>query len=130
MPTWDPDAEPEDEPIEPPVGKARWSDPWTSHEAGASLSEIKVRAQQRYILGLLREHGPMTDTRLLELVLADPLAPTRAPSGVRTRRGELVTMGYVEDSGETEKLVSNRRGLAPPAPKLGQGEMFPGQAYD
>jgi len=39
------------------------------------------------------------------------LAPMASPSGVRSRRAELVVLGLVEDTGLRRKLVSGRNAI-------------------
>ena len=89
-----------------PIARARYSDPVTSHEAAESITGEKIRESQSIVLGLLRAHGPMTDETLVAVVEARGLA--LSPSGARTRRAELVELGFVEASGERARLRSGR----------------------
>jgi len=53
----------------------------------------------------------MTDEELFvcyNKAVAQRLAPLASPSGVRSRRAELVALGFVEDTGLKRKLVSGR----------------------
>jgi hypothetical protein len=86
---------------------ARRTDPATSHAAAAAHAPAKMRTSQRRILAMLRTLGPMIDEDLYATVndeeaLAATGLPRMSPSGVRSRRAELVKMGLVESAG-TEK---------------------------
>lgn len=80
---------------------ARDSDPLTSWDAARSLGELTQR--QADVLAELRAWGPMTDERLVTLVR------DQSPSGVRTRRSELVAAGLVVDSGERVESPNSHR---------------------
>lgn len=84
---------------------ARHTDPDTSHEAASSVRRAKVREVQAAILDQLRR-GPMTDEELLHATAR--MVGQCSPSGLRTRRHELVASGQVEDSGETRPTASGR----------------------
>lgn len=84
---------------------ARRTDPDTSHEAADSLSHEHIRATQQRILGLLQNFGPMTDH---EIEAQWPWPPV-SPSGLRTRRAELVDQGRVTHNGQYRTLASGRR---------------------
>lgn len=81
--------------------KARASDPITSHEAAAS---VYMTEGQRIVLRALLTIGPMPDEELVASV-------NLSPSGARSRRAELVSMGLVEDSGETAVTSTGRRAI-------------------
>jgi hypothetical protein len=85
---------------------ARSSDPATSHQAAASISSERLRESQAHVLDTLRLDGPLTDERLVDLI-----APMQSPSGVRTRRAELVALGLVVDSGRRERTQSGRSSI-------------------
>jgi hypothetical protein len=89
---------------------ARLSDPQTSQDAANSVQNIT--ATQRTIYNLLI--NSMTDEELYtsygKAVIAG-LAPMASPSGVRSRRAELVVLGLVEDTGLRRKLVSGRNAI-------------------
>jgi len=89
---------------EPERAVARNTDPETSHMAAASVTGI--RASQRMILGALRRHGPGTDEDIYGWLRLE--GHKISLSGARTRRSELVSLGYVEDSGEKKRLPSRR----------------------
>lgn len=55
---------------------------------------------QRNILHIIRDHGPISDWGITHIAEAKRMDPT--PSGVRSRRAELVRMGKVVDAGERE----------------------------
>jgi hypothetical protein len=80
---------------------ARNSDPATSVEAADRVHDI-TGAQQR-VLEVLKAHGPLTDEQLVDLL------PRMSPSGVRSRRSELVERRLVRDSGVTTTTKLNRR---------------------
>lgn len=89
--------------------KARRTDPATSHAAARSVANL--RHSQQVILKLLALEGPKTDEELLYL-WNDRIAERISPSGLRTRRSELVDLGLVRDSGERRPLESGRTAIA------------------
>jgi hypothetical protein len=86
------------------VPVARNSDPETSWEAALSLSAQRIRESQTEILRILRENGPLCDQDIAKWT-------HQSPSGARTRRSELVLLGFVEDTGERVRLPSGRRSI-------------------
>ena len=87
----------------------RRTDPTTSALAAASLDSLPERRQAVY--GVLAEHGPLTDEALAEVYagLADAgLVPAQSPSGLRTRRSELVRSDLVVDTGERGRTATGR----------------------
>lgn len=89
----------------------RTNDPITSHEAAASVRNVRVVHQ--IILDLL-DVGPATDTFLREAYnkFREHYGwPKVGESSIRARRSELVDMGLVEESGEYEVLESGRRSI-------------------
>lgn len=86
---------------------ARATDPETSHEAAASVED--VRESQRMVHQMLDGLGPQTDEVLVSH--AGMIGLPISPSGVRSRRAELVRLGLVEDSGKRERLASGRRAI-------------------
>jgi len=84
---------------------ARTSDPATSHEAARS---VKVRQSQELVLGLLKM-GPATDEVLLNRAAARGVSIS--PSGLRTRRSELVGMSLVVDSGVRVTTGTGRKAI-------------------
>jgi hypothetical protein len=92
-----------------PDSRARSTDPETSHDAAASIDHLRDR--QMSVLTVLWDWGPMTDTDLVERyegLAREELIPRQAPSGIRTRRKELVDLGLVSNSGARQKLASGR----------------------
>lgn len=94
------------------VAHARATDPETSHAAAASVRDL--RASQFAVLKVLRTrpaHG-FTDEELIaayERAMARNLSyPFQTGSGIRTRRSELVTQGFVEWSGVKRPLTTGR----------------------
>ena len=89
--------------------KARHTDPVTSHDAAKSVRNLT--ATQQRIVNLLR--FPMTDEELIDsfFVAADISGGYASPSGIRSRRAELVFRGVVVDTGERVKLRSGRHAI-------------------
>jgi hypothetical protein len=85
---------------------ARRTDPHTSWAAAKSLDPTALRESQSYILGLLQDHGPMTDEELVAITDGKV-----SPSGTRTRRSELVAKGLVYDTGKRVVLRSGRHAI-------------------
>lgn len=92
------------------MAKARITDPTTSHEAAARVRN--VTEQQKVILNILAV--PMTDQELVdryEGLASAGLAPMASPSGIRSRRSELVYAGMVMDSRDRRKLTTGRNAI-------------------
>ena len=82
--------------------KARATDPETSHKAVPK--KLNLTRCREAALVVLRELGPMTDEQLHSAYSARARmghAPSQSPSGLRTRRCELVRMGLARFVGET-----------------------------
>lgn len=89
---------------------ARRTDPTTSFQAAASVKN--VTETQKNILLLLSM--PMTDDQLIDAFyqFADANGWKKAsPSGIRSRRAELVAAGLVKDTGERAKSWSGRQSI-------------------
>jgi hypothetical protein len=84
---------------------ARNTDPQTSWDAARSVTEIRPR--QQAILDHLADHGPQTD----EEIALFYKGVRQSPSGLRTRRCELVEMGLVVDSGDRRRMASGRMAI-------------------
>lgn len=82
--------------------RARRTDPETSHAAARSVRN--VTAKQVAVLRRLADE-PSTDEDLVDRV------DGQTPSGIRTRRSELVRAGLVVDSGVRAELRSGRLGI-------------------
>ncbi len=84
---------------------ARKSDPVTSHQAAAKITNPgPVRDKILHVLG----NCPRTDEQIAErysLCVEKFGWPKCSPSGLRSRRSELVALGFVEDSGKTDKTA-------------------------
>lgn len=80
---------------------ARREDPDTSHEAADSVE--RIGEVQRAVLRVLRD-GPRCDESIAQLC---PVAVS--PSGLRSRRAELVARGLVEWAGTYSLTSSGRR---------------------
>lgn len=86
---------------------ARHTDPQTSHDAAKSVKDVSKT--QEAILTCLT--WPRTDDELIDVYygMADANGWKQAsPSGIRSRRAELVRRGLVEDTGGRIKLPSGR----------------------
>lgn len=94
------------------VGASRPTDPDTSRQAAASLKGDKIRETQRQILNVLERFGPSCDediqTYFRQLASLEGWPP-QSPSGLRSRRAELVDAGLVIDSGERSRTSSGRQ---------------------
>jgi hypothetical protein len=92
-----------DEPTMFDAARARSTDPETSHFAAASVTnQTTIRAKIVRIL----ISAELTDEEILDGFIKRGWSGT--PSGVRTRRCELVESGVVEDSGR-RRLTDARR---------------------
>ena len=86
------------------MARARRTDPLTSHQAAASVTNQKTI--RYWVLKLLDR--PRTDVELVELFGNMKMAPRASESGIRSRRAELVADGLVIDTGARKKLESGR----------------------
>lgn len=92
------------EPIYGPA-RARNTDPATSHEAAATVQPKASTRIRDEILRTLFHLGPMTDEQI-----AEHLSWLNAsPSGLRTRRAELVAAGLIEQDSADGRTSSGRR---------------------
>lgn len=90
---------------------ARNTDPFTSHEAAASV--VGLRPKQLAVLDCLKLYGPAVDLQLLDLYRAHAEAhgwPEQSDSGLRTRRCELAEKNLIRCVG-TSILPSGRKAL-------------------
>jgi hypothetical protein len=87
--------------------RARTTDPVTSHDAAASVK--RIRESHELLLAAFERWGDMTDTQLAECLAR--VGAMLSPSGIRSRRAELVEMGKLRDSGRTDILPSGRRSI-------------------
>lgn len=85
---------------------ARSTDPWTSWEPARSVTG--TRRLQAEVLYVLRNRGPLSDEAILHHV-TETFGPQHTPSGVRTRRSELVAKGLARSSGQTGRTATGRR---------------------
>lgn len=89
--------------------RARTTDPQTSHDAADKVHHVS--RVQNIILSILWTRGPLTDPQIEEYYyhrVANGSAPDHSPSGLRTRRKELVDQGHVEATGRKVLLDSGR----------------------
>lgn len=88
--------------------RARRTDPETSHEAARTVTDI--RCSQSEVLRVFDAYGEMTDEQLLDSY-SSTSSHEQSPSGLRTRRSELVKMGYLKDSGERATMSTGRQAI-------------------
>lgn len=88
---------------------ARDSDPETSWEAARSVTGAK--RLREIVLDVLREDGPLTDEQIAMAIETYHPHLLVSPSGLRTRRSELVASGAVQDSGARGKTISGRSSI-------------------
>ena len=88
------------------IAHARATDPETSHAAAASVGD--VRTSQMYVYSVLKAFGPCTDEELVDIYEHLPNVDPQSPSGLRTRRAELVRLGLVEYTGEKRAISTGR----------------------
>ena len=92
----------------PSFTRHRKTDPETSVEAARSVA---MRESQQEVLKVLsRSQQPLTDQEIYNAVI-DRYGVVTSPSGCRTRRSELVDMGFVKASGTFGTTVSGRRSI-------------------
>ena len=93
---------------------ARRTDPDTSHKAAGSVAGLLVK--QEAVLRVLRSIAPASDDELWSVYerrrSSGEDLPQQSPSGMRTRRKELVERGLVRDSGFRLLMASGRKSIA------------------
>lgn len=89
------------------MARARNTDPETSHQAAQSVDVITLT--QSFVMRVLRR--PRVDVELVEAYQAMSTAPRASESGIRSRRAELVRLGWVRDSGRRKRLESGRMAI-------------------
>lgn len=95
------------------VPVARGTDPLTSHEAAEAIGNLR-QSQADVFLLFDADPEPMTDERLLERYKAHMeahLFKAQSPSGIRSRRRELVDLGLVVDTGEKTRNRNGNRAI-------------------
>ena len=90
--------------------RARRTDPGTSHAAAGSVDRDRLPSTQRAILTMLQYGGPMTDEQMWDR-WHEMLLEEISPSGLRTRRAELVAKGFVRDTGWRRSLRTGRSAI-------------------
>lgn len=80
--------------------RARNTDPWTSHEAAASMSSKKIGKQHKAVLSVLSASSTPLAAEQIEDVLGYP---------IWRRMNELEKRGYIKDSGEVHINRSGRQ---------------------
>lgn len=87
--------------------KARTTDPHTSHDAAESVQNMTEKREA--ILHIFKVRSSMTDFELMEVYQEmQEFLPVQSESGIRTRRSELVQMGFLKDSGERKPNENGR----------------------
>jgi hypothetical protein len=92
--------------------RARRTDPWTSHEAAASITPKKLVASHLAILDCFDRFGPFHDKLLVVVYERNRKMyrwPPQEDSGIRSRRDELVKRGHLQDSGKTVLIGEGKR---------------------
>lgn len=84
-----------------PKAHARKTDGQTSRDAAASVQNISETQEQ--ILGILRALGPLTDEEIQSAFVG-----YCSPSGLRSRRAELVRLGKVRQNARKGLTAANR----------------------
>jgi hypothetical protein len=92
---------------------ARATDPESSHEA-AEQARQKLRSSQDAVLRVFKLYGAMSDEMLVRvyesLMKKEPsIFPQQTPSGLRTRRHELVLREKIVYSGKRDESLGDRR---------------------
>lgn len=95
------------------AAKARTKDVESSHEAARQASN-KLRESQEAVLRLFRVMGEMTDEQLVteyswRSTQYPAMYPVQTPSGLRTRRHELVLREKIVYTGRRDETVADRR---------------------
>lgn len=62
-----------------------------------SIKGVPVTQSQAEVYSVLSKHGPLGDEALVPLVQIVSEAPSKSPSGIRSRRHELVQLGLVDE---------------------------------
>lgn len=88
------------------MARARRTDPETSHAAAQLLNPTKLGDSQAQVLALFRRYGFMNDAALVERAAAQNVR--QSPSGLRSRRAELVALGILRETSERKRLESGR----------------------
>lgn len=83
--------------------RVRHADPDTSQAAAEALTPKRLTEIQNAVLAWFRAHGPGTDEQIEDALLNR----YSGFSTLRKRRCDLVTLGYLRDSGKRE---TNRNG--------------------
>lgn len=91
-------------------------DPSTSREAAETIDEDQLRTSQRAVLRLFQiSSHPYTDEMVAENYPKsgnDPaIWPRQSPSGLRTRRKELTTLGFLDRIGTTKNKAGRKVGV-------------------
>ena len=95
----------------PGVLATRSTDPETSRLAAHT---VRLGGSQIDVLAVMREFGPMSDdslVRFMESACKGRGIRRQSPSGIRTRRRELVDRGLVVDTGNRVTLQNGRKAI-------------------
>lgn len=89
---------------------ARRDDPPTSWAAANSIDPVELTDRQRHVYECIRYFGPATDTEIAVFYFNSG-RPWQSPSGLRTRRAELVDRGLIVDTGTTRPTPAGRQSI-------------------
>lgn len=93
----------------------------TDHQAATFIAADRIRASQEAVLRVLRRLGRATDSDIIhefnQLVQMGYEAE-QSPSGIRTRRAELVALNEVVDTLERRTLPTGRKSIIWTIPSL------------
>lgn len=90
------------------AARARSTDPATSWEAARSISDLTERQKA---VAFMFIGNPMADHELVAEYSKVMHLPYQSPSGLRTRRSELVRAGILKDSGRRTETPSGRSAI-------------------
>ena len=86
--------------------RARRADPETSLAAAPEQANALAAATRRAIYTILKTYGPLTDEQIAYHASVEGWYTS--PSGLRTRRSELVERNLVQDSGQRARTTAGR----------------------
>jgi hypothetical protein len=90
---------------------ARRTDPATSHEAAARVTNVTETQRIIYLLLLVKPSNDVDGFAVYKYSAKYQTMPNISESGYRSRRAELVAKGLVRDTGERVKLASGRNSI-------------------
>lgn len=90
---------------------ARTTDPSTSHEAAAKVTNVTETQRAIYLMLLTGPSNDVDGFGVYRFAAERGICPMVSESGYRSRRAELVAKGLVRDTGERVKLASGRNSI-------------------